>query len=109
MEFAYIAFPARCPSRRAGNPVGNGIFPGKNADAFHSFLRDDVACEHSMVFFEHRGQVFYKFFNPAHQIRMNVCHNPADYIVVLDQSTTTGFFQHIQNFFPVAKSIEKGG
>ena len=40
---------------------------------------------------------------------MDVGHDSSDAVVILNQAAPTGFFEHVQDLFPVAESIEESG
>ena len=62
-----------------------------------------------MIFLDHRGEVFDELFDPVDQVRVDVRHHATNHVVVLNQSSSRGFFHDVQHLLPVTETVEESG
>ena len=107
LQFADIARPARCTSRRTGYGIRNGILAGKDADAFHTVLGDDVAGEYLVVFLDVFGENLEQSTYIVGKVGGEVLHHTAYARIVECHACATGLLEYIKDLFADAQCVEK--
>ena len=107
MMLTHVIGPSAGTARPAGTAQRDGILTRKQADPLQTGAGNDALRKDVVVFMDDTPQVHDKLFRLPHEIGMQVGLHATNHIVVLNQPSSGGILENVENHLTLPEAIEK--